>query len=901
MTDLFDWNCPDADCLEVRNSFLRAEELSTRLDSSQQFISAATIPSELAIEPVVGQSSEQMAVGDLGSNDLAPQGALPAGMVTKEAAQQKYLAKFGKSIEWEGRTLEVLEAGDRRLAGVTTAYEGGFYVIDPQFMAGMGLKDVPRYISEEEIVSPPSKRLVTMEELLKNSPPFKGGENLQDFWTKPGAPIVGGATDFVQVSGPLAPGSDRAVTSGSTSAITVDPNKVKIGGSNYTIADLKNKEVPVGRITEAERRQPDFMSPTGFPQQDQIVGIADFDQDGKRDLLLRNTSTGEMQVWYMNGSNKIGEAPITGNFATPPGNWVIEGVGNFNNDNSPDIVWRNLGAGGETAFWFMNNNVLLNTAFATGTAPSSIPAGWRIEGVADMDNNGKNDLIWRDYGGLAGFGSFIWYMNGTALTNTAQIASSVPVGAEWKIAGVADFNNDGVKDLFWHNTSTGQTAYWGMNSGYGSIGSSTLMLPVANGWTAESVGDVNNNNIADFAWKAPDGSHWFWNLGPNGLVPSIVSGPRLHSNSQSSTSTFNSNGFHSEFGYGMVNTSAAIAYLKNQVAPLEVVDSVGFNVWPSNARQNEILNLPEVWGQGFTGQGVTVAVIDSGVSLSNPSLSGQIWTNSADPIDNFDNDGNGLVDDFFGWDFAAGDNDPSPDQYVVSNHGTQVAGMIAVTSTQVTGGAYGSKVMALRVGATAYDPLFNRYYVNMDNNAINSAIIYAADKGAKVINLSFGGNNPGSSIFNNSINYAVGKGAVVVISAGNGETNTIDDVYPAILAGTPGVIAVGATNAGTQNITASGNSASQVAYFSTGAGSTQRNYVTAPGQNVLTTTRPAFSSISPLVAANTYEFDYDNGTSLSAPLVAAAIATIRQAVPNATPSQIVNAITLTSDSSDIYL
>jgi subtilisin family serine protease len=911
MTDLFDWNCPDADCLEVRNSFLRAEELSTRLDSSQQFISAATMPSELAIEPVVDQSSEQMTVGDLGSNDLAPQGALPAGMVTKEAAQRKYLAKFGKSIAWEGRTLEVLEAGDRRLAGVTTAYEGGFYVIDPQFMAGMGLKDVPRYISEEEIVSPPSKRLVTMEQLLKNSPPIKGAENLPDFWTKPGAPIVDKQSDYVQGIEPI---SSIEASSNVIYSVKIDnPNTAKIGSTSYSRADLKNNDVPTERLTSEQINRRGLPSTAGFPAQDQIVGVADFDQDGKRDLLLRNASTGEMQIWYMNGSSKVGEAPITGNFATPPGNWVIEGVGNFNNDSSPDIVWRNLGAGGETAFWFMNNNVLLNTAIAGGTAPSSIPAGWRIEGVADMNNDGQNDLIWRDYGGLAGFGSFIWYMNGTALTNGVQIASGIPVGPDWKIAGVADFNNDGVKDLFWHNTNTGQTAYWGMNSGYGSIGNGVFMPTTAPGWTAEAFGDVNNNNIADVVWKSPDGSHWFWNLGSNGTIPnSSFTGSRLHSNSESGSNSFNSNGFHSEFGYGIVNTSAAIAYLKNQTPAPEIVDTVGFNNSSNNARQHEILNLPEAWAQGFTGQGIIVAVIDSGISLNHPAFNGQIWTNNADPIDNTntDDDGNGLANDFFGWDFKDNDNDPFPDNYAVGSHGTTVAGTIIAKPTPayptIQGGAYGAKVMALRAGSSVFNATKNRYEGLMDWTASASAITYAADKGAKVINLSFALLSPTASqitLLNSSINYAVSKGAVVVISSGNVEGNvTIDNIYPAILAGTPGVIAVGAVNAGATDLTISNNLASQVSSFSTGAGGTTRNYVVAPGQSIVSTSRRLNGQNAQLADPNDFTWTYNNqGTSYSAPLVSSAIAIIKQAVPNATPAQIVNAITQTADASDIYL
>jgi subtilisin family serine protease len=901
MNDLFDWNCPDADCLEIRNSFLRGEELSTRLDPSQQFIPATNIPLPFVSEQnsSINRNSEQLTVGALGANDLSPQGALPTGFVTAEATQRKYLEKFGKSITWEGRTLEVLDPGDQRLKGLKTSDEGGFYVIDPQFMRGTGLEKLPRYILEGDIINPPNRKLITMEELLKDSPKIKGAENLQDFWTKKGAPIVSSNSSYTPTSTTLPPRDYSQYIS-----TEIDLNSMDIIGEQKISIEIPGLKDNTKRLSKEEllnRKISDLFA--SFPSEDKVAGVADFNQDGQQDILLRNTSTGEMQIWYMNGQNKLGEAPIIYGFNTPGSNWVIEGVGNFNNDNSPDIVWRDL-AGGAIATWLMNNNTFVaaenftqGTYYASVWPPMTASSNWRINAVADINNDQKDDLMWRDSNGT---GTFIWFMDGTILWNApynaVQIQNIPALDANWKVVGAADFSGDGVKDMIWNNPVTGQTAYWRMKHANGpyvyTMDGGSFFPIVAPGWVAEAVRDVNNNGIPDIVWKSPDGSHWFWNLssGNGTIAPSITSGERLPKNSEGSAATFN-NGFNSEFGYGMINTSAAIAYLKNQAQQPEIFDSVAFNNSSNNSRQNEIVNLPEAWAQGYNGQGVTVAVIDSGVNAAHPDLVGTLWVNTGEnPNDNLDNDNNGLINDNFGWDFVDNDNVPAPTTGDI--HGTTVAGIIVAgegiyEGRDMKGGAYKSKIMVLRVG-------------DVDSSAIKTntpkAIRYAADKGAKIINLSIA--SPLSvwtvaerTALESAITYARQKDVVIVIAAGNVGTATIDNTFPAILANNPGVIAVGATRAGIQDSSLGNNKASQVSTFSTGAGTTVRNYVVAPGEDVLTTAYNISGSY----------YILGQGTSLSAPLVAAAAATIRQAVPNANAAQIVNALVQTADSSDIYV
>jgi subtilisin family serine protease len=186
---------------------------------------------------------------------------------------------------------------------------------------------------------------------------------------------------------------------------------------------------------------------------------------------------------------------------------------------------------------------------------------------------------------------------------------------------------------------------------------------------------------------------------------------------------------------------------------------------------------------------VVVAVVDSGIALRHPEFVASGWVNPKDIANGVDDDLNSFVDDVIGWDFF----DRRANALDVNGHGTLVASLIAADAGNGEGGVGVSptaRVMALRVANSVGQVL--------PSGNVMSAFTYAAVRGARVINASFGG-APFSSALLSTIEWLNSKGVLVVAAAGNGgddglgDNNDVTPEYPASYA-VPNVISVAATD-----------------------------------------------------------------------------------------------------------
>lgn len=182
------------------------------------------------------------------------------------------------------------------------------------------------------------------------------------------------------------------------------------------------------------------------------------------------------------------------------------------------------------------------------------------------------------------------------------------------------------------------------------------------------------------------------------------------------------------------------------------------------------IRAPLVWDMGYTGQGVVVAILDTGIDYNHPDLAGRMWNNPGEIAGNrMDDDGNGYVDDVMGYDFADNDSDPM-DEGSNSNpfnpcHGTHVAGTVAGDGTEgtITGVAPGALLMACRVLSGASGTISD----------ILEAMGYAVANGAHVINMSIGfmdetGVAPERALMRTAAHATLLAGVIIAAAAGNG-------------------------------------------------------------------------------------------------------------------------------------
>jgi hypothetical protein len=226
----------------------------------------------------------------------------------------------------------------------------------------------------------------------------------------------------------------------------------------------------------------------------EIAGTGDFNADGRVDVLWRDTQSGAVGIWLMDVTGtSIASMAVP---ASPPLEWVVQGVGDFNGDGKADILWRETSSGA-VGIWIMNG-----TSITSIGEPARPPLDWVIQGVGDFNLDNKADILWRETSsGAVG----IWLMDGTTLVSTA-IPATPPL--EWVVQGVGDFNGDGKADILWRETSSGAIGIWLMDGT--TLVSTAIPASPPLEWVIQGVGDFNGDGRADILWREGDGALAIW-------------------------------------------------------------------------------------------------------------------------------------------------------------------------------------------------------------------------------------------------------------------------------------------------------------------------------------------------------------------------------------------------------
>lgn len=352
-------------------------------------------------------------------------------------------------------------------------------------------------------------------------------------------------------------------------------------------------------------------------------------------------------------------------------------------------------------------------------------------------------------------------------------------------------------------------------------------------------------------------------------------------------------------------TRKLISTQKDDLARIENKPETGAQIPEINylSKSREIttnvtkVNADDAWSMGYTGDGVLVALIDTGVNYNHYDIRNRMWINSSYPN--------------HGYDFASNDNDPMDD----AGHGSHCAGTIAGDGSagSQTGAAPGAKIMALKV---------------LDSNgsgqesSVWNAIQFAIDHNADILSMSIGWRhtyNPDRKTWRNTMNNVLAAGIIASVAAGNdgGELSSYplpDNVgtpgdCPApwlhpdqtLTGGISSVLCVGATQID-----------DNIAYFSSRGPATWQNistfndYAYNPGMGLIRpdVVAPGYEIKSLKYSSNT-AYTTMSGTSMATPLTAGVMALMLSKDHSLTPAQITqimeeNAVKLTSTKSNTY-
>lgn len=378
-----------------------------------------------------------------------------------------------------------------------------------------------------------------------------------------------------------------------------------------------------------------------------VIGMGDLNGDGRDDVAFRNTATGD---WGYMSIVQASGGPVQQWHAIGPSStaYTAVGIGDFNGDGVADVAFRN-NATGDWGYMALNTSGAGQTWVAVGSSSTAYAA----VGVGDYDGDGRADLAFqRPTSGALGYmsanpgGGETWHgVAGPAsaitpvaaahqasgpdaafvrdasgelymLTLSAYVAGQTqtthwqdigPTSLSYAPVGAADFNNDGVTDIAFRNSATGDLGYMSANPGGGvawhAVG------PTSTAYAAYGIGDFNGDGVQDILFRNDTTGDWgYMSINPAGGETWRAVGPSSPGYALIGIGNFDGHGVEIAFrsktdgswGYMSLDGSAGYAWHAVGATSLSY-DVIGVGDFDRNGRDDILFAARGVGDAGHVG------------------------------------------------------------------------------------------------------------------------------------------------------------------------------------------------------------------------------------------------------------------------------------------------------------
>jgi hypothetical protein len=346
------------------------------------------------------------------------------------------------------------------------------------------------------------------------------------------------------------PGRDQFGLSNKFITPTICNGKVFVGTTNSVgVFGLLNPPSPSPSPSPSPTPSPN-PSPSPNPNPSPTLSSSsflgysgDFNGDGKQDILWRNTQTGEVDIWFMNGASVVSKV----NVATVGLNWKIVGIADFNGDGQSDILWQNT-IDGSFVIWTMHGSTHSDYGF-----PSQ-GNQWSITGAADLDHSGFADILWRN----TATGEVVGWKSSPGLNFSGFHIGTASL--DWNLVGAADLLGNGQSALIWRNQNSGEVVAWQLSGG--AISAESVLGVTDLSWTSAGFGDFNGNGHQDILWhNTSNGSVAAWYMNGFSVSPAWINQGSISQDWQiRATPDVVGNGFNSIL-WSNVNTGEEVIWI----------------------------------------------------------------------------------------------------------------------------------------------------------------------------------------------------------------------------------------------------------------------------------------------------------------------------------------------------